>query len=97
MKTTVQITIDTDELKHYTDAELAKLWHITQANPADYGDREAGQLAEEVGREIICRFLKSTGFDLWVHQGRDHFWKALTQHARCVDGEWVAKEDEGGK
>jgi len=89
MKQAVTITIDTDALSNFTDTYLATLWHITQANPAPYGDREAGDLAEEVGREIIRRFLVNTQPELWAHQGRDHFWQALTNHCRLVNGKWI--------
>lgn len=89
MKQTVTITIDTDSLESYTDTYLATLWHVTQANPASHGDRNAGDLAELVGREIIRRFVANTRPELWVHQGRDHYWQALTKHCRHINGNWV--------
>lgn len=71
MKTTITFEIDTEALAHYTDAYLAQLWHIAQANPADdFAAREPGQLAEEIGREIIRRWLAATPPDLWRVQGR---------------------------
>jgi len=78
MKTVISIEIDTDNLFHQTDEHVAQLWHVTQANPAPYGDLEAGQLAEYVGREIIRRWLADQAPALWVHQGEDHFRKAIS-------------------
>ncbi|MGJ4941412.1 hypothetical protein ACQR1W_12635 [Bradyrhizobium sp. HKCCYLS1011] len=70
MKAEVTITIDTDDLQSVTDTYLASLWHVAQANPADpFQDREAGRLAEYIGREIITRFLRRTPPELWSHNG----------------------------
>ncbi len=70
MKTTITFEVDGDELERHTDEYLAQLWHIAQANPAPFGDRQACGLAEQVGREIIRRFLVATPPQLWNHQGR---------------------------
>lgn len=56
-------------LQGYTDQHLTALWHVTQANPAEYGDDDAGRATEFVGREIIRRFLAATPPTLWNHQG----------------------------
>jgi len=69
-KTAITITFDVDALEGYTDQALAKFWHVAQANPAPFGDAEACDVAERVGREIIRRWLMTTPFDLWNHQGR---------------------------
>lgn len=68
MKTTITFEVDTDRLRAYTDEYLAQLWHISQANPAPFGDREACRLAEQVGREIIARWLRGVPPALWTHQ-----------------------------
>ncbi|MPS93171.1 hypothetical protein [Comamonas sp.] len=62
--TTSSITfqIDADKLPGINDSYLAQLWHIAQANPAEF--------AERVGREIVRRWLAATPPELWHHQGR---------------------------
>lgn len=69
MKTTITFEIDTDDLTSFTDQHLADLWHVAQANPAPFGNRDACWAAEYVGREIIRRFLSNTAPNLWSHQG----------------------------
>ena len=68
--TSITFQIEADKLPHYTDAYLAQLWHIAQANPAPFGDAQACDLAEHVGREIVRRWLATTPPELWHHQGR---------------------------
>lgn len=70
MKTSITFEIDTDKLDGYTDEHIAELWYIAQANPAPIEDRDASQLAELVGREIIKRWMAETPVPLWNHQGR---------------------------
>lgn len=69
MKTTVTFEIETDNLGHASDSHLCALWHVAQGNPASIEDRDAGRLAEHIGREIIRRFLANTPPELWAHQG----------------------------
>lgn len=73
MQCEVTFKIDTDKLPHYTDEHISSLWHVAQANPAPFGDRDAGALAELIGREIIRRWMRWAGAPLWNHQGRDHY------------------------
>lgn len=68
MKTTIAFEVDADRLPHYTDEHVAQLWHIAQANPAPYGDRDACHFAELVGREIVRRRLATAPVALWTHQ-----------------------------
>lgn len=68
--TSITFQIETDKLAHCTDAYLAQLWHIAQANPAPFGDAQACDFAEQVGREIVRRWLATTPPELWHHQGR---------------------------
>lgn len=68
--TSITFLIEADKLPHYTDAYLAQLWHIAQANPAPFGDAQACAFAEQVGREIVRRWLATTPPELWHHQGR---------------------------
>ena len=68
--TSITFQIDADKLPHCTDAYLAQLWHIAQANPAPFGDAQACDFAEQVGREIVRRWLTTTPPELWHHQGR---------------------------
>lgn len=73
MKTTVSIEIDTDRLNGFTDAYLAQLWHVAQANPVNgFDDPMPGTVAEAIGREIIRRFLAQTPPELYSHQGHHH-------------------------
>lgn len=78
MKATVTFEIDTENLQCWTDQHLVQLFHIAQANPADgFKSREPGLLAQQIGGEIIRRFLKRTEPELWHHQaGNYDFGKA---------------------
>ena len=87
----VTFQIDTEKLPHYTDSHVASLWHIAQANPAAFEDRDAGQLAEAIGREIIRRWLRWAGAPLWDRQGNHHYWHALTAHCQWDGVKWVPK------
>ena len=69
-KTIIQFKVDGNDLEHWDDQYLAQLWHISQANPAPFGDAEACDFAERVGREIIRRFVSNTRPELWNHQAR---------------------------
>lgn len=81
MKHSITIEIDTDSLRNLTDSALAQCWHVAQANPADDADDpEAGRLVEDIGREIIRRWLGSTGPELWEHQGSTYYWAQLAKH-----------------
>jgi hypothetical protein len=95
---TIAIEVDPAVLRRHMDAYLAMLWHLVQANPAPHGDRQAGEVAEYVGREIIRRWLASTEPELWRHQGRDHYWGQLRRFATYEPGSdsfdagiWVAR------
>jgi len=68
-KHTITLDIDTDTLKHLEDAVLVSYWHAAQINPAPFGDRDACRLAEDIGREIIRRFVAASTPLLWNHQG----------------------------
>ncbi|WP_313074953.1 hypothetical protein [Melaminivora sp.] len=68
--TKITFEVHLDRLASYTDECIAQLWHISQANPAPFGDRQACDFAEQVGREIIRRFVAAQPPALWAHQGR---------------------------
>lgn len=70
MKTTITFEVDTDRLSSFNDEYIAQLWHVSQANPAPFGDADACEFAEYVGREIVRRWLAATPPQLWTHQGR---------------------------
>lgn len=78
MQHEVTFQINTDRLQSFTDEYLSSLWHIAQANPAPITDRNAGELAEAIGREIIRRWLRWAGAPLWNHQGRHYYSTALS-------------------
>ena len=68
--TTITFQVEENMLPRFTDGYLAQLWHIAQANPAPFGDAQACDFAEQVGREIVRRWLATTPPELWHHQGR---------------------------
>ncbi len=68
--TTITFEVDADSLTRFDDEYIAQLWHISQANPAPFGDVTACDFAEHVGREIVRRWLADTPPQLWTHQGR---------------------------
>ena len=65
---TVTFEISVHSLDGYTDEHIVQLWHISQANPAPFGDPQAGELAKLVGGEIIRRFVTQQPPALWIHQ-----------------------------
>lgn len=85
----VTITIDPGRLRGVGDEALAMYWHVAQANPAPHGDAAAGQLTEQIGREIIRRWLAKTPPELYHHQGRDYYWNELRQLGKWHDGVFV--------
>jgi hypothetical protein len=89
VKVQIAIEIEEDQLANYTDQRLAVSWHVAQANPAPFGDHDAGALTERIGREIIRRWLRDVPPELWSHQGRDNYWKELCQLGTWVDGVFV--------
>lgn len=86
-KAAITIAFDLDALPDYTDAFLAQLWHVAQANPAPIADAAAGDIAERIGREIIKRWLAGTPADLWSHQGRHHAQcRLMDERSAAIDG-----------
>jgi len=51
----ITFTVGREGLPHFTDAYIAQLWHIAQANPAPFGDRDACNFATTDGRAIVTR------------------------------------------
>lgn len=98
MKVAIEFQIDTERLSGYTDAYLAQLWSIAMANPAPHGDEDASNLVRDVGTEIIRRWLKRAGAEMYTHQPGAHYWKALIGlGAKYIDGAWtIAKEGSEG-
>lgn len=69
-----------NDLTGFTDVYLVSLWHLSQINPAPFGDQEACSFTEKVGREIIRRFIAQVGPELWSNQGAHiGFEKALKE------------------
>lgn len=90
MKTTVTITIDTDTLSGVTDQYLASLWHVAQTNPVDgFENKEAGELAEQIGREIIRRFLATTPPELWAHQASHYQFNKTVLQRPTLDADAI--------
>lgn len=72
MQVNIAFEVDTNNLPRLDDQYLAAMWHLAQVNEAPFGDRVACDFVEQVGREIIRRFLVATPPALWNHQGRHH-------------------------
>lgn len=89
-KTAITVEFDLDSLESYTDAFVAQLWHVAQANPAPISDIAAGDIAERIGREIIKRWLVRTPPDLWNHQGRHYYSCRLTDERPTMTTEAAA-------
>lgn len=70
MMATITLEFDAQGLSGYTDEFLAALWHASQAQSKPFGDKETCETVEQVGREIIRRFLTNTSPALWHFQGR---------------------------
>jgi hypothetical protein len=87
-KVSITIEIDDGDLARRSDEGLALYWHVAQANPAAHGDKDAGEVAERIGREIIRRWLGGAAPALWTHQGRDHYRSEL-----CKLGKWNADQE----
>ncbi len=83
----IAIEIDDARLSGYADEFLAVCWHVAQHNPAPFGDRMAGELAELIGREIISRWLAGVKPELWHHQGRHSAQKWLSEFATYEPGD----------
>ncbi len=83
----ISIEIDDAKLASYTDEFLAVCWHLAQHNPATFGDSMACELAENIGREIIRRWLAGVKPELWHHQGRHHAQKWLSEFATYQPGD----------
>jgi hypothetical protein len=85
-KVAITIEIDPRRLGQCSDETLATYWHVAQANPAPHGDEVAGEAVEQIGREIIGRWLREVPPTLWHHQGRDYYWKWLRTVAKYEPG-----------
>lgn len=85
MKTSITFEVDTDRLPHFNDEHLAALWHVAQANPAPFGDPQAGELAAAIGFEIIARWLKQQPPALYHHQQDHALFKKLQADAANSD------------
>jgi hypothetical protein len=89
MKTEITISIDTDALNNTTDEHLVCLWAVAQANPAADESNESGAITEQVGREIIKRFIARTGLPLWQSTGSHYYWNELRKLGKWVNDEFV--------
>ena len=81
-KITFEIDTDASRLASFTDTYLASLWHIGQANPAPFGDMDAGLLVKAVGDEIVRRWLAASPAPIYEHQAGDHDNKLLADAKR---------------
>lgn len=88
-KRKVVIEFDLDCLANYTEVFLAQLWHVCQANPAPFGDREACDAAEAVKSEIVRRWLKDAPVELFSHQASH----VATEESICRNAEDLARRE----
>ncbi|MDB0529045.1 hypothetical protein LBW56_20410 [Ralstonia solanacearum] len=89
MKKTITFEIDTACLPSRTDEYIAALWYIAQCQPAEHGDHDAGEFAEQVSREIIQRWMRGAPVPVWNIQGSDYYHQQLTRIARWNGVEWM--------
>lgn len=75
----IEINADAGALAEVTDSYLASAWHVAQANPAPYGDKDAGLLVKALGDEIMRRWLAHIPADRYRHQAQDQYRRALTK------------------
>ena len=80
MKATITINVDTDGLRNIEDSYLAALWHAAQAAPADLADRQACELVDDIGKEIVRRWLGQAPALLYERSTSMHYWHTLQQH-----------------
>ena len=69
MKAAVTVVIDTNDLRNLEDGALAAYWHVSQINPAPFGDLDACKLADDLRAEILRRWLKAAPVEIYSHQG----------------------------
>jgi hypothetical protein len=94
--TETTITVDDGGLSRRPDHYLALAWHVAQANPAPFGDKDAGRFTEHIAREIVRRWLRGVEPELWHNQGAHHSQHHLSRFAK-FDGEtWIAKTEDDG-
>lgn len=74
---TIEIDTDASSLTSITSAFLAEAWHVAQANPAPYGDKNAGLLVKALGDEIVRRWLAEIPAVQFHHQ-------AVDQYRHCI-------------
>lgn len=96
-----QITITVPaNLSQTEDQFLAALWHVAQFNPAPTCDKQAGDLVAHIGWEIIRRWLRATGPEMYHHQQKHHYWDQLRRFAKYEPGpegnfdggQWVPRD-----
>ena len=76
MKLTLEC--DPDGLTTYTDSFLMALWNAAQWHKAPGEDPEACRMVEQLGREIIRRWLTALPPELWQRQGVHEYRLAAT-------------------
>lgn len=88
---TLTLTVDTDALASVSDTHLHTLWHAAQANPAPFGDLEAGELVQAISMEIVRRWLAAAPVELHQHQPTQHYRQTLRLHGswRGPGGAWL--------
>lgn len=92
----VTVTIKRGELSRVTDSTLALYWHVAQANPAPASDKHAGEMVQEIGWEIIRRWLGGVSPEMYNHKPSSHYWSQLTRFAQWNGEEWVLRPEFAG-
>ena len=80
-------------LQSFSDVYLHQLFHLSQMNPAPFGDAEASGFAETVKNEIVRRWLLTAPTELYHHQGRHFLFKKLQDLEAACEEKDVDKTD----
>ncbi|MFM2056086.1 MAG: hypothetical protein RLY71_471, partial [Pseudomonadota bacterium] len=80
MKTTITLSVNTDNLRSVEDAHLHALWHAAQLNPAPSCDADACRLVQDITQEIVRRWLGQAPSVMFEHVPGHQYWHTLVQH-----------------
>jgi hypothetical protein len=95
MKTEITLKLDVEAhtLEGYTDAYIAQLWHIAQANPAPTGDHDASELVDMLKYEIVRRWLSGMRPELYRRQASENYRELLMRHGHWKKLDPTAPDD----
>lgn len=85
----IPIEVQFDRLETFTDEYILLAWCAAQANPAPYDDRDAGEVCDAIGREIIRRWLSKQTPPLHHHQLANYYHSLVLKCGDWRNGEWA--------